>query len=94
MTKKLTEKGPDYGNELLKRNRSAAHGKLLLLLHKVKGLFKDGANIEELVKANNVLDHGIESFVEAHEKYNDLLTITEDKDGAYQWFEGQNREYE
>ena len=63
MTKKLTEKGLDYGTELLKRNRSAAHGKLLFLIHKVKLLFKDGANIEELGQAKNELDHGLESFV-------------------------------
>ena len=32
--------------------------------------------------------------MEGHGKYNDLLTTTEDKDSAYQWFEAKNREYE
>ena len=35
--RQLTKKGMEKQIELLKRNRSAAHGKLLLLIHKVKG---------------------------------------------------------
>ena len=81
--RKLTEKDMDYRIKQLKPNRSAAHGKLLLLIYKVKGLLKDGANIEQLGQAKNELDHGMKSFVEAHGKYNELFKTNEDKNGLW-----------
>ena len=91
---KLTEKGKDYQIELLQRNRSVAHGKLLLRIKKIKGFLSDGSKIEELEQAREVLDHEMEDFIEAHNKYNYLLASTEDRDQSYQWFEARNREYE
>ncbi len=91
---KLTEKGKDYQIELLQRNRSVAHGKLLLHIKKIKGLLSDGSKIEELEQTREVLDHEMEDFIEAHNKYNYLLASTEDRDQSYQWFEARNREYE
>ncbi len=91
---KLTEKGKDYQIELLQRNRSVAHGKLLLHIKKIKGFLSDGSKIEELEQAREVLDHEMEDFIEAHNKYNYLLASTEDRDQSYQWFGARNREYE
>jgi hypothetical protein len=92
--RKPTERGMDYKIELLKRNSSAAHGKLLLYIQKIKDLLKDGANMEDLGHARDELDHRMESFVEVHGRYNDLLISTEDRDHSYQWFETRNREYD
>ncbi len=91
---KLTEKGKDYQIELLQRNRSVAHGKLLLHIKKIKGFLSESLKIEELEQAREVLDHEMEDFIEAHNKYNYLLASTEDRDQSYQWFEARNREYE
>ena len=92
--RKLTEKGLEYQIKLLKRNRSAATGKLLVYIEKIKGFLNDGANIEELGQAKDELDHRMESFVEVHGKYDYLLSSTEDRNHSYQWFEARNREYE
>ncbi len=71
-----------------------AHAKLLLHIKKIKGFLSDGSKIEELEQAREVLDHEMEDFIEAHNKYNYLLASTEDRDQSYQWFEARNREYE
>ena len=70
-----------------------AHAKLLLHIKKIKGFLSDGSKIEELEQAREVLDHEMEDFIEAHNKYNYLLASTEDRDQSYQWFEARNREY-
>ncbi|CAB4008321.1 uncharacterized protein LOC110040095, partial [Paramuricea clavata] len=76
---KLTEKGKGYQIELLQRNRSIAHGKLLVNIKGVNGMLNDGASIEKLEQARDALDLEMENFGEAHSKYNCMLSSQKTK---------------
>lgn len=91
--RKLTPKGKEYQLEMLCRNRSVAHGKLLMQIKLVKTLLERCARLEELEHARDVLDEEKENFNDAHNSYDQMLDSIESKDTSYKWFDIRDREY-
>jgi hypothetical protein len=93
-TRTLTEKGAAYKIEILRRSRDGAYSELRKQIKTLRSLLTSDVTLEEFEAERNKLDLLKEDVNEAYKNYGDVLTLEEDKDSAYKWFDQCDREFQ
>ena len=93
-TRTLTEKGAAYKIEILRRSRDGAYSELRKQIKTLRSLLTSDVTLEEFEAERNKLDLLKEDVNEAHKNYSDVLTLKEDKDFSYKWFDQCDREFQ
>jgi hypothetical protein len=93
-TRTLTEKGAAYKIETLRRCRDGAYSELRKQIKTLRSLLMSDATLEEFEAERNKLDLLKENVNEAHKNYSDVLTLKEDKENLYKWFDQCDREFQ
>jgi hypothetical protein len=92
-TRTLTEKGAAYKIEILRRSRDGAYSELGKQIKTLRSLLTSDVTLEEFEAERNKLDLVKEDVNEAYKNYGDVLTLEEDKDSSYKWFDQCDREF-
>ena len=93
-TRTLTEKGLAYQMETLRRIRDDAYTKLRQQVNTICVQLISDVTLEGLEAKRNELDLLKEDVNQAYKNYSDVLTLEEDKETSYKWFDQCDREFQ
>jgi hypothetical protein len=93
-TRMLTEKGAALQDRKSTRSRDGAYSELRKQIKTLRSLLTSDVTLEEFEAERNKLDLLKEDINEAYKYYGDVLTLEEDKDSLYKWFDQCDRKFQ